>query len=295
MNVRKIKIFKREGAMISIADCNPYLRAAEIQPAVLEGDGPRRAYDHRLFYVLDGRGTLVIEGKEHALTPDTLLLWTPNIDYHFRGKMRVVVLNFDVTRAASGHRKPMYPPPVAEFHPEKIPNGETLAELGSPLVLGGSAHLRAAVLEIAEVFHERGVFADADTSAQLKRVLVDAVRLTRLPPDAREQLVSRLLSHIRLHAPTITDNAALAAAFGYHPVYLATVFREVTGKGLHQAIVEERIRLACKWLRQTDRTVEQIAYDTGFSSRSHFSTAFRAQMGVSPREFRGRGKLQFMG
>ena len=40
MNVRKIKIFKREGAMISIADCNPYLRAAEIQPAVLEGTHP---------------------------------------------------------------------------------------------------------------------------------------------------------------------------------------------------------------------------------------------------------------
>lgn len=274
--------------MISIADCNPYLRAAEIQPAVLEGDGPRRAYDHRLFYVLEGRGTLVIEGTEHDLAPDALLIWAPNIDYHFRGKMRVVVLNFDVTRAASDQRKPMYPPAVAEFHPERIPNTETLAEIPAPLILGGNALLREAVLDIAETFHERGPFSDADTSAQLKRVLIDAVRLTCTSPDPQEQLVSRLISHIRLNAPTITDNASLAVAFGYHPVYLSTVFREVTGKGLHQAIVEERIRLACKWLRQTDRTVEQIAYDTGFSSRSHFCTVFRARMGVSPREFRGR-------
>lgn len=275
--------------MIHIADSNPYLRAAEIQPAVLEGDGPRRAYDHRLFYVLDGQGTLVLQGKEHTLVPDTLLLWAPETDYHFRGKMRVIVLNFDVTRAASDRKKPMYPPPVAAFHPEQVPNRETVAELPAPLILCGNPLLRGAVLEIAEVFHERSELSDADTSAQLKRVLIDAVRLSRKAPDAREQLVSRLIGYIRLNAPTIENNNALAAAFGYHPVYLSAVFREVTGKGLHQSIVEERIRLACKWLRQTDRTVEQIAFDTGFSSRSHFCTAFRTHVGVSPRAFRERG------
>ena len=273
--------------MIRIAECNPYLRAAEIQPAVLEGDGPRKAYDHRLFYVLEGRGTLVLRGEEHDLFPDALLIWSPDVDYHFRGKMRVAVLNFDVTRAAAAHTRPMYPPSVALFHPEEIPNRETVSELQTPLILGGSALLRNAVLEIAETFHERGELSDADTSAQLKRVLVDAVRLSRNPPDAREQLVNRMIGYIRLHAPTV-DNNALAAAFGYHPVYLSAVFREVTGKGLHETILEERLRLACKWLRQTDRTVEQVALDTGFSSRSHFSTVFRAHMGVSPRAFRGR-------
>ena len=276
--------------MIHLADCNPYLRAAEIQPAVLEGDGPRRAYDHRLCYVLEGTGTLVLRDGEHGLAPDTLLLWAPATDYHFRGKMRVVVLNFDVTRDAAHLTRPMYPPAVALFHPEQIPNPETLAELPAPLIVGGNPLLRSAVLEIAETFHERGPFSDADTSAQLKRVLTDAIRLSHQPPDGREQLVSRLIGYIRLHAPTISDNSALAAVFGYHPVYLSALFREMTGKGLHEAIVEERIRLACRWLRRTDRSVEQIAYDTGFSSRSHFSTAFRAQMGVSPREFRERGR-----
>jgi len=274
--------------MVHLQDCNPYLRAAEIQPAVLEGEGPRRAYDHRLFCVLDGHGTVVIEGTAHSLAPDTLLFWAPEVDYHFRGRMRVVVLNFDVTRAAADRKKPICPPPVAEFHAENIFNRETLTELPSPLVLGGNALLRNAVLEIAEVFHARGAFSDADTSAMLKRVLIDIARQSGKAPDPREQLVSRLISYIRLHAPAIRDNAALAAEFGYHPVYLAAVFREVTGKGLHRFILEERLRLACKWLRQTDRTVEQIAYDTGFSSRSHFCTVFREHMGTSPGEFRGR-------
>lgn len=272
--------------MITIADCNPYLRAAEIQPAVLEGDGPRRAYDHRLFYVLEGEGTLVMADGKHNLFPDTLMIWAPATDYHFRGRMRVAVLNFDLTRNAAHLTTPMFPPEVALFHPEKITDGETLAELPAPLIIGGNPLLRSAVLEIAEIFHERAPFSDADTSAQLKRILIEAVRLTRRPPDGRAQLVSRLTGYIRLHATTITDNQELAAVFGYHPVYLSAVYREVTGKGLHQAIVEERIRLACRWLRRTDRSVEQIAYDTGFSSRSHFSTAFRAQMGVSPRQFR---------
>ena len=255
---------------------------------MLEGEGPRRAYDHRLFYVLDGHGTLVFEGTEYELEPDTLLIWAPALDYYFRGKLHVAVLNFDITRTAADRQKPMFPPLVAEFHSEQMPNNDRLADLPSPLILGGNALLRNKVLEIAEIFHERGPFSDADTSALLKQLLTDAVRLSRKAPDAREQLVSRLVSYIRLHAPSIPDNAALAAQFGYHPVYLATVFREVTGKGLHSTIVEERIRLACKWLRQTDRSVEEIAFDTGFSSRSHFCTIFRARMGVSPRTFRER-------
>ena len=32
---------------MKISECNPYLRAAELQPAVLEGQGARMAYDHR--------------------------------------------------------------------------------------------------------------------------------------------------------------------------------------------------------------------------------------------------------
>ena len=86
---------------MKLQDCNPFLRAAELQPAVLEGQGARMAYDHRLFYILKGEGVLVLEGTELPLSPDTLLFFRPGVGYHFRGKMRVAVLNFDISRSCS--------------------------------------------------------------------------------------------------------------------------------------------------------------------------------------------------
>ena len=50
--------------VIPIEKCNPYVRAAEFQHAVLEGEGHRLAYDMRLFAVLEGNGTLVIDKQE---------------------------------------------------------------------------------------------------------------------------------------------------------------------------------------------------------------------------------------
>ena len=64
------------------------------------------------------------------------------------------------------------------------------------------------------------------------------------------------------------------------------VFKKITGKNLHHAIFEERIRLSCKWLTQTTRSIEDIAFSTGFSSRSHFCTIFKEHTGVSPLKYR---------
>ena len=87
-------------------------------------------------------------------------------------------------------------------------------------------------------------------------------------------------------AAELEDNAAVGEAFGYHPVYLAQLYREHTGTTLHRAILENKLELACRWLTHTDRSIEQIAFDTGFSSRSHFCTAFRRRMGMTPKAYR---------
>ena len=49
---------------ITLEKCNPYIRTAEIQPAVLEGEKPRMAYDHRLLFVIDGAGKIFVENNK---------------------------------------------------------------------------------------------------------------------------------------------------------------------------------------------------------------------------------------
>lgn len=34
-----------------LQDCNPFIRTAQIQPAIIERTGLRKAYDYRFFYI----------------------------------------------------------------------------------------------------------------------------------------------------------------------------------------------------------------------------------------------------
>ena len=271
---------------MELKDINPYIRAAMIQPAVLEGEGTRIAYDCRLFYILEGEGFFVTDEGETPIAPDTLIFFYPGFGYHFRGKMRVIVLNFDMTRISADREKAVCPPPAAEFDADMIFDRSTSSELTSPIVRTNSRHLRDELLTIVHYFDQTDPIADAATSARLKGFLVELVRGERRDEDVSGALVEEMRRYIRIHAAEIADNREIGQHFGYHPVYIATLFRERTGESLHRAILSERVRLAKEWLVRTELSIEEIAENVGFSSRSHFCTAFKEFAGVSPLKYR---------
>ena len=269
-----------------LQDCNPYIRAAQIQPAVLEGRGARMAYDHRLFYILEGNGELILQDRTERLGPDMLILLRPAVGYHFRGKLRVALLNFDPTRAAALRTEAICPPPADEFDGALVFDPTAVDELDEVRIVADGRPCKEALLEIIRSFSGADPLADALCSGLLKKLLAELLMADRPSRDAAEALVERVRRHITLYAAELEDNAAVGEAFGYHPVYLAQLYREHTGTTLHRAILENKLELACRWLTHTDRSIEQIAFDTGFSSRSHFCTAFRRRMGMTPKAYR---------
>ncbi len=65
-------------------------------------------------------------------------------------------------------------------------------------------------------------------------------------------------------------------------------FREHTGQTPAAYVLGTRIRLAGEALALTDKTIEQIASDTGFPNRHYLSRMFARQVGCGPAEFRQR-------
>ena len=105
---------------MKLSDLNPYIRDAEIQNAILEGERERYAYDHRLFYVLENSGEIVIEGKKIKITSDTAIIIPPAVGYRFCGKLKVALLNFDMTRLAESKKKAVCPPVKELFAPSLV-------------------------------------------------------------------------------------------------------------------------------------------------------------------------------
>ena len=112
------------------------------------------------------------------------------------------------------------------------------------------------------------------------------VNLDDIPPG----LASVLESFEKNLAEPITPSG-LARRAKLAPSKLARLLRRFFDLTPSQFITRTRLEVASRLLRESDRSVADIAQECGFYDHSGFSRAFRAAMGVTPSEFR-RAKAQ---
>lgn len=80
--------------------------------------------------------------------------------------------------------------------------------------------------------------------------------------------------------------AAIGTLIGIHPVHLTRVFRRYFGTPLSQYILAVKLEQAAAALRTGSLSVAAIAAEAGFWDQSHLCPAFKALVGISPREYK---------
>ncbi len=68
--------------------------------------------------------------------------------------------------------------------------------------------------------------------------------------------------------------------------YLSALFKKEVGSTLTDYVNQSRIHYACKLLRSTTLSVQDIAAKSGIPDIHYFTRLFRREMGMSPREYR---------
>lgn len=144
---------------------------------------------------------------------------------------------------------------------------------------------------------------------QIGRLAVEQVMRRRQGPVsamATQLLLPPVLvvreSTVGMHSPTDRWEAALvhihdnyrngvsaqdvASVVGLEPHYFSHRFRAVFGRRFTQYVQELRLRSATELLETTDRTVEEIAEQSGFRSLNHFYTLFRRSHQLTPHAYR---------
>jgi AraC family transcriptional regulator len=120
--------------------------------------------------------------------------------------------------------------------------------------------------------------------AHLARVRLPRRSAARPPPWVHH--VRELLSDAGLERPpTVNEIAAMA---GRSPRHVARAFRAQFGCTMGAYLRHVRLNWAMAQLRSTELPLATIALRAGFCDQSHFSHAFRRQVGVTPRQFRAR-------
>ena len=80
----------------------------------------------------------------------------------------------------------------------------------------------------------------------------------------------------------------LAKACGYGATYVSKMFHDEVGETVSVYIVKKRIEEAENLLRYSDDSIADIAHNLGFSTESHFISAFHRYAKITPNEYRKR-------
>ena len=78
----------------------------------------------------------------------------------------------------------------------------------------------------------------------------------------------------------------LAELVNLSPFHFSRVFKQATGMTPLQFVTRERITYAQQLIRETSRSLIEIALEVGYASPSSFTKVFRRVTGVTPMEFR---------
>ncbi len=163
-----------------------------------------------------------------------------------------------------------------------IPEVEPALAFSDPLLV---QLLRSLVEEIGENQVDR-LLAESLITAIAMRI---AQRFRPSPdpqPDLPPRRVRRVLEYIEAHLDAELSLAELAAVACLSPCHFSRSFKEATGVGPQRYTVQRRVERAKVLLRHGTARLADVAAAVGFADQSHFTAAFRREVGTTPGRFR---------
>lgn len=91
-------------------------------------------------------------------------------------------------------------------------------------------------------------------------------------------------------APRRRDVAYYAYKLCITPKYISAICKKQTGNTASDIINKITVWNISQMLRSSDKTIKEIASDTGFDNLSFFGKYVRRELGMSPRVYRANGE-----
>ena len=107
-----------------------------------------------------------------------------------------------------------------------------------------------------------------------------------LPAERMRTVCDYIETHLGqdLHLETLCELAGLG------PERLRECFRQSLGESPHRYVARRKIERATEILRQTALPLTEIALRLGYADHSHFTSAFRRELGVTPSRYRSESR-----
>lgn len=284
-----------------LTEINPFVRQAIINTLTSNTKYDvfyeLRSADCRLFYIIAGKGNMIIKNKTYTLHPGDCILFQSGTRYVWQtfdqNMLHCITINFDYTRRFTQFRKPFHPVHSDMFVDRDILEQITFTDstvLNEPIVLNNAHSFESTLRRLVTERYLGGDYSDELLSALLKSLIISIVR--KLNADRKHlsgngfELTSSIIQHIHNHYSESLSYDAFAELYHLNPIYMNRVFKKNTGVSLHAFLTNYRINTAMELLRSTNMGVKEIATTVGFSDFPHFIKTFKKATGKAPTDYR---------
>jgi AraC-like DNA-binding protein len=284
-----VRSVARKNLILPLERLRPQIRFAHESPDV--SIAARIVYDFCLAIFRSARGSMLLEGVEHAVEPGRIYIMPPFERHSFAFEPGTdqthVAVHFDLA--------PDFPDGSQIddrlAYSVRLTDRVALPANGIPT---GIPDVYAAAVDIVAMFQRRTILsrvqADAGLFQLIAASLVQSCDAGADPSRVRStrgaSVIDRVLAHIDSHLAdpfTITDLAAIGAVSNAH---LTRLFRQELGYAPMGYLTKRRMIKARELLRDERLSIKEIAARVGYKDPHHFTRVFRQFDGLSPSQHR---------
>lgn len=245
--------------------------------------------EFELTLILEGSGQRLIGDSVEEYAPGDLVLLGSNLPHTYHsgpveGLHRALVCQFRPGLLGESFLA------LPEMQPLKTLLAQAEHGLSFSLVAGAQ---RTALLQrlcnltslaqSARMLELLGIFNALAREASARRICGPKLLPARVEDRRRIEKICGLLCESYLEP---IDYQRLAETLNLSHASLCRFFRRSTGKTMTDYVNEYRISMAAQLLRETDKSIIEIAFEVGFGNYSHFNRQFQKIKGKTPRTFR---------
>lgn len=224
--------------------------------------------------VAEGEGTLVLNGKTHALTAGSIFAYGPGTPHTIRNRaregMRKYYIDFVGTRAPRLLREA----------------GLRTEDSGYSMVVCGALHELTDVFEM--LIREAGAGGPlvSPICESLTQLLFQKIRQRRLQEAAAMPQAyatyDRIQRYIEENCLRLHTARQVAEQCDVTPVYLSRLFRRFSDSGAYEFLLRRKMNHAAGLLMNEGLLVKEVAQRLGFADAFQFSRSFKRIYGIPP-------------
>ncbi|MED4955043.1 AraC family transcriptional regulator [Paenibacillus sp. FSL R5-0527] len=264
----------------------------------------RRLYDFELLYVCHGEMVTTMNGQRYLLSAGQLIFLPCGV-YHQNEivsapEAKLMGIHFDFFSDVTIQKEEDLLVPEEEMVWDKLAaeavtgTDRGLAFSADP-IYSPSVECVQAMEQLIHEFARRSLGYELVCKGLMLEILAQLLRsqMARRIAGVSEhgERIKRLAERIDAAPAEDWSGRRIAAELQMSVDHAAKLFRQIIGVPPGEFLRTVRHREACRLLRDTDWTIEEVGVQVGYSDIHYFSRLFNANEGISPRAYRKLSRI----